>query len=126
MGDRLLYDWFGDSVRPFAGRTALEVGNHVLSYDELDRVVRSLAVRIAGSVAGPPGRVGLLAVRSVAAYAGYLAVLRLGATVVPLNPAFPVARNTAGRGPRTWTWWCATRPAPPRTSGCPPWTRRTS
>ena len=42
-----------------------------------------------------PAAVGLLASRSLAAYAGYLAVLRLGATVVPLNPAFPAERSRA-------------------------------
>ncbi len=96
-GDRLLYDWFGDSVGPHAERTALEVGSDVLSYAELARLAAVLAGRLlaATGTGEPPRRVGLLTSRSVTGYAGYLAVLRLGATPVPLNPAFPVARNRA-------------------------------
>ena len=40
-----------------------------------------------------PARVGLLASRSAVAFAGYLAALRLGSVVVPVNPGFPVRRN---------------------------------
>ena len=44
-------------------------------------------------MASPPKRVGLLAARSVVAFTGYLAALRLGATVMPLNPEHPAQRN---------------------------------
>jgi len=40
-----------------------------------------------------PGRIGLLAERSVLAYAGYLAIQRLGSSVVPLNPDLPESRT---------------------------------
>src|SRR5258708_5667316 len=40
-----------------------------------------------------PTRVAVLAARSVVAFAGYLAAVRLGATVVPLNPTYPARRN---------------------------------
>ncbi|EST38779.1 hypothetical protein N566_05615, partial [Streptomycetaceae bacterium MP113-05] len=36
--------------------------------------------------------------RTAATYVGYLAILRAGATVVPLNPAFPPGRNSAIAG----------------------------
>ncbi|MEJ2852340.1 MULTISPECIES: amino acid adenylation domain-containing protein [unclassified Saccharothrix] len=71
--------------------TALEVGDHTLTYRELLDLADRTAARLAES--GTPRAVGLLAARSLPAYAGYLGALRLGATVVPLNPAFPVARN---------------------------------
>ncbi|MER6983963.1 amino acid adenylation domain-containing protein, partial [Streptomyces carpinensis] len=48
---------------------------------------------IAAAGGTPPRRVGLLAARSVTAYAGYLAILRAGAAVVPLNPEHPAART---------------------------------
>ncbi|GLW90338.1 AMP-binding protein [Actinokineospora globicatena] len=92
MNDRLLYDWFGDSVEPHAGLVALEVDGHTLTYRELDELVRAVAARICGATGGPPARVGLAVSRSRTAYAAYLATLRLGATPVPLNAGFPAAR----------------------------------
>ncbi|HEY0698822.1 MAG TPA: AMP-binding protein, partial [Micromonospora sp.] len=59
----------------------------------------TLADRIASVLArGPHDRVGLLATREVTTYAAYLAVQRLGGTVVPLHPAFPPARTAAVAG----------------------------
>ncbi|MEU1130690.1 amino acid adenylation domain-containing protein [Streptomyces sp. NPDC005900] len=84
-----LYASFLDTVRRHPAETALEVDEHVLTYAELAAVVDGLAGRL---TVGPGARVGLLASRSLAAYAGYLAILRRGATVVPLNPKFPPQR----------------------------------
>ena len=89
-----LYDWFLRSARRFGDRTALEVGGSVLSYAELAHLADALAARMITELGSErPSRVGLLASRTVTAYAGYLAILRLGATVVPLNPDFPAART---------------------------------
>jgi amino acid adenylation domain-containing protein len=85
-----MFAGFAGSAARYPDAVALEVGPHVLSYGELLSVVERLAARLAGARV-----VGLLASRSLAAYAGYLATLRVGATVVPLNPAFPAARNAA-------------------------------
>ncbi len=91
---RLLYDWFGESVSRFTDLPALEVGDHRLSYAELDRLVRGLATRIVAANGGrSPRRVGLHASRSLVAYCGYLAIARLGAAPVPLGPSIPAARN---------------------------------
>ncbi|WP_165984147.1 amino acid adenylation domain-containing protein [Streptomyces sp. YIM 98790] len=95
MTDRTLYGWFAASAAVHGDRTALQIGGRRWTYRELaahsDRTAR-LLLRRAGRA---PRRIGLLASRSLLAYAGYLAVLRLGATVVPLNPAFPPGRNAA-------------------------------
>ncbi|KAB8190935.1 amino acid adenylation domain-containing protein [Nonomuraea phyllanthi] len=93
--ERTLYQWFADSAARHGGRVALEVGGGRHTYAELDALSRRLAAEIVAACGEPPGRVGLYAARSVLAYAGYLAVQRLGATVVPLNPAAPDARNRA-------------------------------
>lgn len=115
-GPGTLYARFARSAERYGDdTTALEVGEDRLGYARLRELAERLAARlVAASGAVPPRRVGLLAGRSVTAYAGYLAVLRAGATVVPLNPEHPQARtvdivkaaevevvltDTAGRAP---------------------------
>ena len=104
MSGRTLYAWFAESVARFPDATALEVGGESLSYRELEDRAARLAGAIVARCGGVPARVGLLAARSVVAYAGYLAVLRLGAAVVPLNPTFPrgavvvVIKSSSRRG----------------------------
>ncbi|MEU3572098.1 amino acid adenylation domain-containing protein [Kitasatospora sp. NPDC036755] len=90
-----LYQRFAASVARFGAECALEVGERRLSYRELGELADGLAAALVRAHGGVPARVGLLAERSVLGYAGYLAVQRLGGTVVPLNPAFPPARNAA-------------------------------
>lgn len=92
MGHRTLHDWFAATVELHGDQVALEVDGAALTYRELDVVSARLACGLLSSRAAPR-RVGLLAARSLTAYAGYLAVQRIGATVVPLNPDFPVTRN---------------------------------
>ncbi|WNZ06255.1 amino acid adenylation domain-containing protein [Streptomyces sp. 11x1] len=90
-----LHDWFARSAKRYADtRTALEVDGHHLGYAQLSTLADIVADEILGRHGRPPARVGLLASRSILAYAGYLGIARLGATVVPLNPAFPTARNS--------------------------------
>ncbi|MER5435416.1 amino acid adenylation domain-containing protein [Streptomyces sp. NPDC002588] len=90
-----LYEWFAASVAEFPDHVALEIGADRLTYQELHDAAERTAARLLTTADGVPQRVGLLAERSVLAYAGYLAVQFLGSTVVPLNPAFPAARNAA-------------------------------
>ncbi|MZF84741.1 amino acid adenylation domain-containing protein [Streptomyces sp. SID5643] len=86
-----LHALFAESARRHADRAALCTGGATLTYRELSLAADRLAAHL-GPV--PHGaRVGLLASRTPLAYAGYLAVLRAGATVVPLNPVFPPQRN---------------------------------
>ncbi|MFC4494313.1 amino acid adenylation domain-containing protein [Streptomyces ovatisporus] len=95
-GPRTLYEWFAESAVGFSEETALEVGRSALTYRQLHFLAEELAGRLIAAHGGAaPRRVGLLAGRSVTAYAGYLAVLRTGAAVVPLNPDFPATRNAA-------------------------------
>ncbi|MGI5467547.1 amino acid adenylation domain-containing protein [Streptomyces sp. CA-132043] len=92
MEPATLVDLFVTSARRHPDRTALDVRDTTLTYRQLDTASARLAAVLAGRLPGRPARVGLLAARSVAAYTGYLAALRLGAAVVPLNPSFPAAR----------------------------------
>ncbi|MGW3186091.1 amino acid adenylation domain-containing protein [Kitasatospora sp. NPDC001119] len=93
MADRTLDDWFADSVRAHGDEPALEVPGERLSYRQLDALAQTMAERVLREHGRHPSRIGLYGTRTLAACAGYLAVQRLGATVVPLNPAFPWGRN---------------------------------
>lgn len=86
-----LHDLFAESARRHPDLPALRAAGSTLSYRELSRLADRLAAHLGPVPAG--ARVGLLASRTPLAYAGYLAVLRTGATVVPLNPMFPAHRN---------------------------------
>ncbi|MFF4397100.1 amino acid adenylation domain-containing protein [Streptomyces sp. NPDC001480] len=88
-----LFDLFSESARRHPDRPALSVAGVTLTYRELARAAERLAAHLGPAPSG--ARIGLLASRSPLAYAGYLAVLRTGATVVPLNPIFPAQRNAA-------------------------------
>jgi amino acid adenylation domain-containing protein len=92
--DGTLFSWFRDSAARHPELTAIEVAGEAVRYREL----LDLAERLASQLFEAAGRrrpaaVGLLAGRSLAGYAGYLATLRLAATVVPLSPEAPVGRN---------------------------------
>ncbi|MEU7584315.1 amino acid adenylation domain-containing protein [Streptomyces sp. NPDC041068] len=92
---RHLYEWFAGTARRHPDAVALEVAGEAHTYAELDALAGRLAAALLDVGSTRPARVGLLAARTLTAYAGYLAAQRIGATVVPLNPAFPAARNAA-------------------------------
>ncbi|TGN76716.1 D-alanine--poly(phosphoribitol) ligase [Streptomyces bauhiniae] len=90
---RELHDWFAVSAQEHADLVALEVGGERLTYRQLDELATALAAEILTAHGGrAPRRVGLTTAPGVLTYAAALAVLRLGAAVVPLNTAFPPAR----------------------------------
>jgi amino acid adenylation domain-containing protein len=70
----------------------LEIGRDSWTYAQLTVAAARVAGRLSAVGSGPP-RVGLLASRTLLAYAGYLGTLRAGGTVVPLNPDYPTERN---------------------------------
>ncbi|MFF0750418.1 amino acid adenylation domain-containing protein [Streptomyces sp. NPDC004267] len=115
--DGTLFTWFRDSALRHARLTALEVGGESLSYGELLDLAERLAHRLVSVTGRPPGAVGILAARTPAAYAGYLAALRLAATVVPLNPAFPAERNAYVCEAAGVDVVVTDRPGPERTGG---------
>ncbi|MET8813824.1 amino acid adenylation domain-containing protein [Streptomyces sp. NPDC004549] len=98
MTDRTLYEWFARTVEAHPHAPALELcdseqRDRVVDYQELHRRSEALAHRLVAEHGGVPRRIGLLASRSLTAFTGYLAALRLGAVVTPLNPEYPAARN---------------------------------
>ncbi|TJZ59108.1 D-alanine--poly(phosphoribitol) ligase [Streptomyces piniterrae] len=93
MTDRTLYEWFRRTLHRSPDAVALEIQDRALTYRELDRRADAVAGGLVRAHGGAPRRVALLASRSLTAFAGYLAALRLGATVTPLNPTYPAQRN---------------------------------
>jgi len=94
---RTMYEWFAAAVAGHPDAVALELGGTSYTYAELDRIADGIAADLLAAV-GAPEAVGLYANRSLTAYAGYLAIQRIGAAVVPLHPAWPRARTEAVLG----------------------------
>lgn len=88
-----LFTWFRDCALRNPSAIAIEVAGETVRYGQLLEMAERLATRLVQAAGRRPAAVGLLTGRSLAAYAGYLAALRLAATVVPLNTSFPLARN---------------------------------
>ncbi|MDT0263449.1 amino acid adenylation domain-containing protein [Jatrophihabitans lederbergiae] len=88
-----IYEWFHRSAERDSDQSALEVDGVGLSYRELDVWVARVATEILATDSVRAGTVGLLASRTVGTYVGYLAALRAGVPVVPMNPQVPAARN---------------------------------
>ncbi|WP_327136045.1 AMP-binding protein (plasmid) [Streptomyces sp. NBC_01343] len=83
-----LYERFRRGLALSPDRPALRIGAESYTYREL----HEQALTWAGSL-GSAKVVGVLAGKSVTAYAGILGGLYAGATVVPLHPGFPAVRT---------------------------------
>ncbi|MBB1252308.1 amino acid adenylation domain-containing protein [Streptomyces alkaliterrae] len=88
----LLHSGFRASVRRFPDNAALSLNGGTWSYRELDGLARLWASALT-TLEKRPRRVGVLGHRSLVTYAGFLAALYAGATVVPLNKKYPAHRN---------------------------------
>ncbi|MFJ2729785.1 AMP-binding protein [Streptomyces collinus] len=74
-------------------RTAVRVGTSRVTYSELHELALRRAGDLHAAPGGPPRAVGVLTDRSLEGYAGVLAALYAGATVVPLHARFPLERT---------------------------------
>ncbi|WP_198955542.1 amino acid adenylation domain-containing protein [Frankia sp. CcI49] len=73
---------------------ALETADgHTLTYRSLVVAAERVCHAVAGSGVRIPNRIGLVASKSVEAYVAYLAILKLGATIVPISSRAPLARQ---------------------------------
>ncbi|MGP4002613.1 Pls/PosA family non-ribosomal peptide synthetase [Streptomyces sp. 8N706] len=74
------------------GRPAVDTGDTVLTYDQLDQRANQLARHLLARGVRPGERVGLLFDQAVHSYVGMLAVLKTGCVYVPLDVSFPPDR----------------------------------
>ncbi|HEV7652795.1 MAG TPA: amino acid adenylation domain-containing protein [Actinophytocola sp.] len=93
IAETTLYEWFARSAERHPDEPALDLAGEVLTYRDLRDRAEAVAGTILAARGSAPARVALLAGRGLVAFTAYLAALRLGATVVPLNPTHPVRRN---------------------------------
>ncbi len=91
-GAARLHRLFEASCDRVPSATALECGEHVLTYAELDARANRLAHLLHGLGIGRGSRVAILLPRSVDMYAALLAVGKAGAAFVPVDPAAPPDR----------------------------------
>ncbi|WEH37235.1 amino acid adenylation domain-containing protein [Streptomyces sp. AM 4-1-1] len=88
-----LHDWFSRTAAQHGDRPALRTGTTTFTYRQLSTLTAHLASQVGASHSEVPQRIGLMAHRSPATYAAYLAIQQLGATAVPLSPSAPAQRN---------------------------------
>jgi amino acid adenylation domain-containing protein len=84
---------FAEVVRAHAGAEAVAWGGERLTYAALDARANRLARHLQGAGVRPGDRVGVSLERSAALVTALLAVLKAGASYVPLDPAYPAERR---------------------------------
>ena len=93
MSGQCLHELFEATARANPDAEAVRFGDEALSYGELEAQANRLANYLRSKGADRAHRIGLCLSASSALLVGVLAVLKAGATVVPLVPTFPAARN---------------------------------
>jgi len=94
-GERLeaVFEYRCDRLRLEAPtQLAVDNGTGQLTYDQLDASANRLARHLSDNGIGPGDRVGLIFDDPVRSYVAILAVLKVQAAYVPLDPAFPSDR----------------------------------
>jgi amino acid adenylation domain-containing protein len=92
VSERLVHDLLGDSATRHADRPAVVDADRSLTYAELEARANRVAHLLRQSGVRHGDRVGLYLDKSLEAVVGIYAILKLGGTYVPLDPAAPPAR----------------------------------
>ncbi|MFI1993516.1 amino acid adenylation domain-containing protein [Actinoplanes sp. NPDC020271] len=89
---RTMADLFAAAVQADPAAPALEDGEALLSYAELDRRTNQLARRLIRAGAGPDRIVMVLLPRSAELFVTELAVAKAGGAYLPVDPSYPAER----------------------------------
>jgi len=107
--------WFEKQARERGDAVAVVRGAEAWSWAELERRAEALAGRLRGLGVGPDDRVGLCLGRGVERVLAVLAVFKVGAAAVPLDPGHPPRRLLTiveeALGDRARRWVVADRDA---------------
>lgn len=90
--EQYVHQLFEDQVERTPEAIAITCEETSLTYSELNHRANVLARKLQGLGAGPEVRVGILMERSAVIPEALLAVLKVGATYVPIHPRLPFAR----------------------------------
>jgi amino acid adenylation domain-containing protein len=90
---RSLISGFLRSLRANPASPALELGDDVLSYEQVWNYAGKITACLNANLDPAEGVVAVLASRSLAAYGGILGILGSGRGYCPLNPKFPLERT---------------------------------
>ncbi len=90
--DAPLAEVFEATVDRFSDRIAVRAEGKSLTYAQLDGLANALAQELLQKGIKPGQRVGLCAERSAELVAAVLAIIKVGASYVPLDPAYPTDR----------------------------------
>ncbi|HEX6405678.1 MAG TPA: amino acid adenylation domain-containing protein [Gemmatimonadales bacterium] len=85
---------FERQVERYSERRAIKVGNSTLTYGELNRLANRVAWAIQAHGSAPDEPIALLLDHSANLIAALLGALKAGRIYLPLDPSYPVARNT--------------------------------
>ena len=85
--------WFLRGLGSGSGRPAVRVGKETRTYADLHETAIRWAWQLRHPERQRPARIGILTEQNETRYAGFLAALYSGATVIPLNPRWPPSRT---------------------------------
>ncbi|WP_440115897.1 amino acid adenylation domain-containing protein [Paenibacillus sp. QZ-Y1] len=88
----MLHELFEQQVALWPEQTALVQGEKKISYEELNTHANRLARRLEEAGVKPGDRVGVCLERATVLYSSLLAVLKVGAAYVPIDPEYPAER----------------------------------
>ncbi|MRV71987.1 amino acid adenylation domain-containing protein [Duganella sp. FT92W] len=91
-GDATLHGLFEAQAAATPEATAVALGHASLSYGQLNERANQLAAALREHNLGPHSRIGIALLRTPQLPAAILAVLKIGATYVPLDLQYPAAR----------------------------------
>jgi non-ribosomal peptide synthetase-like protein len=90
--DELLHELFEAAADNFRDRTAVECGNRLITYEELEERANCLANALRARGVGRGDRVAFLLPRSEDLYIAMLGIMKSGAAYIPLDPETPHER----------------------------------
>lgn len=85
-----IYNVFHRAFEKHPDKEALFAHEYIYSYRDMEKYIGKISDKL---IAVPQQNVGIFASRSLSAYAGIMATLKVGKTYVPLNTKFPASRN---------------------------------